>query len=182
MRLSLSKIAFLVISSCVLGVSTSSAGDKSAAGDETLAKNLRTCDTLNLVVFTNQKWDRLHEFYSKDIKVNWPDGHHTVGIEKRIEYLKAIFVYAPDTRIKRHSIRFGNSTGEWTAVTGVMEGTFSKPMPIGKGKFMKPTGKTFKLAMCAIAHWKDGLIIEESLFWDNLTFMKQMGLGQKLKK
>ena len=107
-----------------------------------------------------------------------PDGHFTVGIEKHIQDLAAMFVYAPDTRIKQHPISFGNATGEWTAVTGIMEGTFSKPMPIGNGKFIQPTGKSFKLPMCTIGHWVNGIMNEEYLFWDNQTYMNQLGLGK----
>ena len=148
------------------------------AGNEIVTKNLMTFDTLDYTVFSNQDWVRLHESHAKDIKVNWPDGHFTTGIDKHIEDLKAMFVYAPDTRIKQHPVRFGNVTGEWTAVTGIMEGTFSKPMPIGNGKFIQPTGKSFKLPMCTIGHWKDGVMIEEYLFWDNQTYMNQLGLGK----
>ena len=148
------------------------------AGNQVLAKNLVTFDTLDYTVFSNQQWVRLHESHSKDIKVNWPDGHYTLGIERHIADLKAMFVYAPDTRIKQHPVRFGSSNGEWTAVTGVMEGTFTKPMPIGGGKFIQPTGKSFKLPMCTIGHWKDGVMIEEYLFWDNQTYMNQLGLGK----
>ena len=148
------------------------------AGNETLAKNLVTFDTLDYTIFTNQEWVRFHESHAKDIKVNWPDGHFTLGLDKHIEDLKALFVYAPDTRIKQHPVRFGSSNGEWTAVTGVMEGTFTKPMPIGGGKFIQPTGKSFKLPMCTIGHWKDGVMVEEYLFWDNQTYMNQIGLGK----
>ena len=149
---------------------------KISDGNSTLEKNLMTFDTLDFTVFSNQEWVRLHESHSKDIKVNWPDGHFTTGIEKHIEDLSAMFVYAPDTRIKQHPIRFGNGSGEWTCVTGIMEGTFTKPMPTGDGKFIQPTGKSFKLPMCTVGHWKDGIMIEESLFWDNQTYMKQLGL------
>jgi hypothetical protein len=149
-----------------------------SSGNVELAKNLVKFDTLDYTIFTNQEWVRFHESHSKDIKVNWPDGHFTVGLDRHIEDLKALFVYAPDTRIKEHPIRFGDSKGEWTAVTGVMEGTFTKPMPIGNGKFIQPTGKSFKLPMCTIGHWKDGVMIEESLFWDNQTYMNQLGLGK----
>jgi hypothetical protein len=148
------------------------------AGSEVLAKNLATFDTLDYTVFSNQQWVRLHESHSNDVKVNWPDGHFTIGLEKHIQDLAAMFVYAPDTRIKQHPVRFGNSTGEWTAVTGVFEGTFTKPMPIGNGKFIQPTGKAFKMPMCTIGHWKDGVMIEEYLFWDNQTYMNQIGLGK----
>lgn len=147
-------------------------------GSSALAKNLVTFDTLDFVIFSGQQWVRFHESHADDIVVNWPDGHHTNGLAKHIEDMKAMFVYAPDTRIKVHPIRFGNGTGEWTCVTGVMEGTFTKPMPLGNGKSIQPTGKSFKIPMCTVGHWKNGLMIEESLFWDNQTYMNQMGLGK----
>jgi hypothetical protein len=144
------------------------------SGNQVLTKNLVTFDTLDFTIFSNQEWVRFHESHSKDIKVDWPDGHFTIGLERHIQDLKAMFVYAPDTRIKQHPVRFGSSNGEWTAVTGIMEGTFTKPMPLGNGKFIQPTGKTFKLPMCTIGHWKDGTMNEEWLFWDNQTYMNQL--------
>jgi len=141
-----------------------------------IAKNIKTFDELDFVVFSNQEWTRLHESHSKDVKVHWPDGHMTSGLEKHIEDLKAMFIYAPDTNIAVHPVKFGS--GEWTSVIGVMTGTFSKPMPIGEGKFIQPTGKKYNITMCTVGHWKDGVMDEEYLFWDNLTFMKQIGLAQ----
>jgi len=142
----------------------------------TVGKNIETFDTLDYVVFSNQEWVRLHESHSMDVVVNWPDGHHTNGIERHIEDLKALFVYAPDTKIKVHPIKFGSH--DFTCVTGIMTGTFTKPMPIGNGKFIKPTGKSFSLPMCTVGHWKDGVMIEEWLYWDNATYMKQIGVGK----
>jgi len=141
-----------------------------------VAQNIATFDTLDYVVFTQQQWERLHESHSKDVIVHWPDGHQTQGIEKHIDDLKAMFVYAPDTRIKVHTVKFGS--GEWTSVIGIMEGTFTKPMPTPDGNTIPPTGKAYKITMCTVCHWKDGVMNEEYLFWDNLTFMKQIGLAQ----
>lgn len=59
-----------------------------------------------------------------------------------------------------------------------MTGTFSKPMPLPNGDSIPPTGKSFRLNMATIAHWKDGKMDHEWLFWDNADFMKQIGLGQ----
>jgi len=39
------------------------------------------------------------------------------------------------------------------------------------------TGKNFSITMCTVGHWKDGVMIEEWLFWDNATYMKQIGIG-----
>ena len=141
----------------------------------TTATNLKTFDELDFVVFSNQEWTRLHESHSKDVKVNWPDGHFTTGIERHIEDLKAMFVYTPDTSIKVHPVKFGSD--EYTSVIGVMTGTFTKPMPIGDGKFIQPTGKKFSINMCTVGHWKDRVMVEEWLFWDNATYMKQIGMG-----
>ena len=146
------------------------------SGNAMISKHLTTFDTLDYTVFSNQEWTRLHESHSKDIKVNWPDGHFTTGIDRHISDLKAMFVYAPNTNIKEHPIRFGS--GNMTCVTGIMKGTFTEPMPIGNGKFIKPTGKSFSLPMCTVGIWKDGVMIEEYLFWDNQTYMNQIGLGK----
>ena len=137
--------------------------------------NLENFDDLDFNVFSGQKWDQLGKSHAKNIVVHWPDGRTTTGIDTHIDDLKGMFVYAPDTRIKEHPVKI--ASGGWTAVTGVMEGTFSKPMPIGGGKTIKPTGKSFKLSMATIGRWENGTMVEEWLFWDNQTFMKQIGLA-----
>lgn len=144
---------------------------------ERLAQHhLKVFDTLDFDVFSNQKWDRLKESHAKDITVYWPDGRVTHGIDQHIDDLKYMFTYAPDTRIKQHPVRLGQ--GEWTTVIGVMEGTFTKPMTTADGKVIQPTGKAFKLKMATVSHWnKQGTMSEEYLFWDNQTYMKQLGLA-----
>jgi hypothetical protein len=80
-----------------------------------------------------------------------------------------------ENRIETHPIRIGQD--EWSGVVGVIEGTFTEPMPIGDGKFIEPTGRAYKLTMAAIGHWnEDGVMDEEYLFWDNDTFLKQIGI------
>jgi predicted ester cyclase len=137
--------------------------------------NLATFDDLDFNVFSNQNWGHLDKSHAKDITIHWPDGRTTKGIDTHIEDLKGMFVFAPDTRIKVHPIKI--ASGEWTAVMGMMEGTFSRPMPVGGSKTIPPTGKSFKLPMVTIGHWKNGVMDEEWLFWDNQAFMKQIGLA-----
>ncbi len=148
---------------------------KLALADETIAQYLETFDELDYEVFTNQEWTRLHESHSEDILVHWPDGSTTTGLDTHIADLAAMFVYAPDTRIKEHPIAIGS--GNITAVMGIMEGTFTEPMPIGDGQYIDPTGQAFKINMVTIGLWnEDGVMYEEYLFWDNQTFMSQLGL------
>ena len=137
---------------------------------------LKVFDTLDFDVFSNQKWDRLAESHAKDIVVTWPDGHETKGIDRHIADLKAMFVFAPDITIKVHPIRFGS--GAWTTVTGVMTGTFTKPMPGANGATTAPTGKRFAISMATIGHWNGKTMDHEWLFWDNADFYQQLGLGK----
>ncbi len=137
-------------------------------------KHLKTFDELDYDVFSNQDWGRLHESHAQNILVHWPDGHTTTGIGVHIDDLKNLFVFAPNTEIKQHPIKFG--VGNYTAVTGIMTGTFTRPMPTGNGTFIQPTGKSFRLPMCTIGRWENGVMVEEFLYWDNQTYYKQLGV------
>ena len=143
------------------------------SGSETQAL-IDRFDALDFEIFSNQQWDRVHESHDDDIIVTWPDGHSTVGIDTHIDDLKNLFVFAPDLKIESHPVRIGSD--DWTAVIGVMTGTFTEPMPIGGGNFIEPTNKAFSIQMATVAFWQDERMIHEWLFWDNDTFYRQLGL------
>ncbi|MBX2904837.1 MAG: ester cyclase [Taibaiella sp.] len=133
-------------------------------------------DSLDFDVYSHQKWDLLSVSHDDNILVHYPDGSTTTGLHDHIEQLKPMFVFAPDTKVSEHPVKF--AVNGWTSVIGTLEGTFTEPMPIGGGKTIPPTGKKFKLSMSTVAHWKNGKMIEEYLFWDNQAFLKQIGLAQ----
>jgi hypothetical protein len=35
----------------------------------------------------------------------------------------------------------------------------------------------YNIVMCTVGHWKNGVMDEEYPFWDNQSYMKQMGLA-----
>ncbi|MEV0069945.1 ester cyclase [Amycolatopsis sp. NPDC050768] len=139
-------------------------------------KHLETFDELDFDVFSHAGWKRLDESHARNIRVHWPDGHYTDGIDQHIADLAAMFVWAPDTRIQSHPLRVAKN--ELTAVTGVMQGTFTRPMPDGKGGFIQPTGRKYAINMATVGIWnRRGTMDEEFLFWDNQTFNQQLGLA-----
>ena len=170
----------LAVTACSKSDSSGAAPDSGAAqaladSAKDIALHLNKFDTLDFDLFSNQKWDRLKESHAEDIIVTWPDGHDTHGLPKHIEDLKGLFVAMPDLKITEHPIKIAN--GHWTAVTGRMVGTFSNPMPGPNGKPIPPTGKKLDMMMATIGHWTDaGVMDHEWLFWDNMTYMKQLGL------
>ncbi len=143
-----------------------------------LRQILNTFDDLDFRVYTGQAWQDLHLSHSDDVIVHWPDGHTTQGLARHIEDLKYMFTFAPDNRATEHPVRFGTNDGEWTAVTGWLEGTFTQPMVLANGTTIPPTGRAYRLPMATIAHWnQDHVIAEEYLFFDNAEFNRQLGLA-----
>lgn len=137
--------------------------------------NLETFDALDFEVFTRQDWARLGESHAPYIRVHFPDGHYTDGIAKHIEDMAAWFEWAPDLRVDAHPLRLAKD--DLTAVMGVLKGTFSKPMPDGRGGTLAPTGKAFAIDMVTVGIWnRQGTMDEEFFFWDNQTFYARMGL------
>jgi hypothetical protein len=47
------------------------------------------------------------------------------------------------------------------------------------GAEIPPAGKSFEVDFCTLAHWNEqGEIVEENLFYDAPSMMKQIGLAQ----
>lgn len=146
-------------------------------GEDAAARNnLKRFDQLDFEAYSKQDWKLFTKLHCADVVVHFPDGRETHGIEAHIHDIKQLFVGTPDSRITSHPIRVG--AGNWTAVTGVMEATFSEPMPAVNGTPQAPTGKKLKLTMATFARWKGGCIAEEFLFWDNAAYAKQLGIGK----
>jgi hypothetical protein len=90
--------------------------------------------------------------------------------------MKFQFIFAPDTRAVDHPVRVAK--GNFTAVTGVTTGTFTRPMPDGKGGFIPPTGKKYAINLVTVGIWnRHGLMDEEFIIYDQMTFMRQLGLA-----
>ncbi|TWI08195.1 ester cyclase [Aerolutibacter ruishenii] len=149
-----------------------------ASGDAQVEANLKRFDQLDFDAYSLRKdMDLFRRLHCHDVKVVFPDGRVTNGIDAHVDDINNIlFNGTPDSRITSHPIAFGS--GEWTVATGVLEATFSEPMKLPDGKTLPPTGKQVKMSMATIAKWTDGCIAEEHLFWDNAEYMKQLGLSQ----
>ena len=81
------------------------------------------------------------------------------------------------TRWSLHK-RIGFGSGKFTCVTCIMTRTFTKPMDTGDCKFIRPIGEKFAILTRTVGYWKDGVMTEERVFWDNATCTKQIGIGQ----
>ncbi|HEX2637341.1 MAG TPA: ester cyclase [Gemmatimonadales bacterium] len=60
---------------------------------------------------------------------------------------------------------------------GRIDLTCSAPCVSCRRQEIPPTGRKFDVEFCTVARREDGQIVEENLFYDLVTFMKQIGVG-----
>lgn len=90
-----------------------------------------------------------------------------------------VFKTFPDQRIDNRPYKVLIASGDWTCSIARFTGAMKGPMKGPDGKEIPPTGKKFEVDFCTVACWdNNGQIIEENLFYDLVTFMKQIGLSQ----
>ncbi len=89
------------------------------------------------------------------------------------EYFKAF----PDNRFENrpYLVLFGQ--GDWTCSVAIHTGTHKGPLAGPGRKTIRPTNKKFRVEFCTVAHWKNGEIVDERLFYDLTSPMRQLGLA-----
>ena len=116
--------------------------------------------------------------HRENVVVRWPGQSPTNGNAAHRTEALDFFRAFPDQHIDNRPYKTLFASGDWTCSIAHFTGTFSGPMKGPDGKDIPPTGKSFDVDFCTVAHWdSDGKIIEENLFYDLVTFMKQIGLG-----
>jgi SnoaL-like polyketide cyclase len=73
-----------------------------------------------------------------------------------------------------YKVMFGS--GDWTCTIARWKGRMKGPWKGLDGKVHPATNKPFELEFCTVARWKNGEIVEEKLFYDQVGFLKQIGV------
>ncbi len=88
-----------------------------------------------------------------------------------------MFKTFPDNRVHNRPYRVFFASGDWTCSIARFTGTMKGPMMGPDGKEIPPTHKSFEVDFCTVAHWANGEIVEENLFYDVVGLMRQIGVG-----
>ena len=84
---------------------------------------------------------------------------------------------APGQKLDNRPYKVLITSGDWTCSIAHFTGTMTGPMTGPDGMEIPPTGRKFDVEFCTVARWDNGQIVEENLFYDLVTFMRQIGLG-----
>jgi ketosteroid isomerase-like protein len=139
-------------------------------------RNMELMQTLD-DAWNNQDIETFGRRHKDDVVVTWPGKPPTRGIKDHKAESLELFRAFPDQRLENRPYRVFFASGDWTCSIARFRGTMTGPMKGPDGKEIPPTGKAFDVEFCTVARWEDGQIVEENLFYDLGTFMKQIGLG-----
>ncbi len=137
-------------------------------------ENLELMRTLD-DAWNSQDWEVFKKRHAEDTAVYWPGqpqptrGRHNHHAES-VQFFKMVQNSLENNPYK---VMFGQ--GDWTCTIANWKGKMIGPMTID-GKTVPPTNRSFELEFCTVARWKDGEIVEEKLFYDQVSFLKQIGV------
>jgi len=115
--------------------------------------------------------------HKSDVVVRWPGKEPTHGVDNHRSESLEFFKTFPDQKVHNRPYKTLFASGDWTCSIARFTGTMKGPMTGPDGKSIPPTNKSFDVDFCTVARWDNGQIVEENLFYDLVTFMKQIGLG-----
>jgi len=137
--------------------------------------NLQRMKTLD-DAWNGQNWEVFRKRHSADTAVFWPgqpdptrgrDAHQneSVGFFKSIE-----------NQLDNNPYKIMIASGDYTCTVADWKGRMIGPWKGLDGKVHQPTNKRFALEFCTVARWKNGEIVEERLFYDQVGFLRQIGV------
>jgi predicted ester cyclase len=141
-------------------------------------KNRELMKTLD-DAWNSQEWDIFEERHADNVAVYWPgQPEPTRGLHNHREESVEFFKIFPDNHVVNNPYKILFSKDDYTCSVADFTGTFKGPMKGLDGKMIQPTNKKFHLEFCTVAHWENGKILEERLFYDQVGMMKQIGVMQ----
>jgi len=153
-----------------------STAEKNATQSDTAARNKELMQTLD-DSWNSQDLETCSKRHKEDVVGRWPGQKPTNGIHDHRAEAIQFFKTFPDQHLDNRPYKVLISSGDWTCSIARFTGTMKGAMPGPDGKQIPPTGKSFEVDFCTVARWDNGQIVEENLFYDLVTFMKQIGLS-----
>ena len=125
--------------------------------------------------WNSHDWAKVGRFHAAEVTVLWPGGAPpTQGRQNHIKEAEEYAKTFPDNRVGNRPYRVMFGQGAWTCTVAEHTGTFKGPLKTERG-LIQPTGKRFSVDFCTVAHWKNGEIVEEKLFYDLIGLLQQIG-------
>ncbi len=138
-------------------------------------ENLRLMKTLD-DAWNAKDWETFKKRHAENVAVYWPGqpeptrGRHAHH-EEAVGFFKAF-----DNHLDNNPYKILFGSGDYTCSVARWTGTNIGPFMGPDGRTIPATNRKFELEFCTVAHWKNGEIVEEKLFYDLVGLLKQLGI------
>ncbi|WP_233512314.1 ester cyclase [Micromonospora deserti] len=113
-------------------------------------------------------------FYADDAVIVTPDAGEVRGREGIADYWRHLIDAFPDSHYEPIS---KHEAGNAAIDEGWLEGTNTAPLSLPTGETVPATGRPIKVRSCDVATVENGKIKEHHLYFDQMEFLGQLGLG-----
>jgi len=118
---------------------------------------------------------KLLRIYSTDAVVVTPDAGELKGSDQIAQYWQGFIDGFPDVSYEPISkLEAGNKAVD----EGYFIGTNSHEMTLPTGETLPATGKKIKVRSCDVATVENGKITEHHMYFDDVEFLRQLGLSE----
>jgi ketosteroid isomerase-like protein len=134
----------------------------------------KVMDQLTTAMVEERNVQSAMECYADDAIIVTPDAGEVRGRDRIADYWRHFIDAFPDSHyesITKHEA--GNAAID----EGWLEGTNTAPLSLPTGETVPATGRPIKVRSCDVATVENGKIKEHHLYFDQVEFLDQLGLG-----
>ncbi|MDB5854788.1 MAG: hypothetical protein JWR22_2829 [Herminiimonas sp.] len=128
-------------------------------------------------VWNSHNLDAIAQRFQPSATFSSPITGGAVPVARMLTSLQGLFAAVPDARVQVASVATPDE--ETMVQQWVVNGTWTAPFSSGVLAGVPPTGKTFTVPGASFIKFKDGKIISETQYYDQLAYMAQLGVLQK---
>jgi steroid delta-isomerase-like uncharacterized protein len=128
-------------------------------------------------VWNSHNLDAIAQRYQPDATFSSPITGGAVPVAQMLTSLRGLFAAAPDVKVQVASVAIPDENTmvqQW-----VVNGTWTAPFSSGVLAGIPPTGKAFTVPGATFFKLKDGKILSETQYYDQLAYIVQLGVLQK---
>ena len=137
--------------------------------------NLEVMRRIDLA-WNERDWETFDNLHAEDVAVVFTHPEGVTGRDPHREEAQNFIAAFPDHQIQfPHKLLFGQ--GDMICSVHRSTGTNTGDWKMPDGSVIPPTGKKMEIEMVTVAKVQERQLVEETLYFDNLSVMKQLGLA-----
>ncbi|MDB5854781.1 MAG: hypothetical protein JWR22_2822 [Herminiimonas sp.] len=133
--------------------------------------------TEGAAVWNSHNLDAISQRFQPSATFSSPITGGAVPVARMLTSLQGLFAAVPDARVQVASVATPDE--ETMVQQWVVNGTWTAPFSSGVLAGVPPTGKSFTVPGASFIKFKDGKIISETQYYDQLAYIAQLGVLQK---